>query len=98
MRKSSTGARKLEVRYLYKDYAPQCISIDDMAAETRRKTWIEIINRLMKLIGYTLQEAMNFLEISTEERPLIHEKLRDCANEIGDENAKRKMIFSIIYY
>ena len=52
----------------------------------------------MKSIGYTLQEAMNFLEISTEERPLIHEKLRDCANEIGDENAKRKMIFSIIYY
>ena len=43
-------ARTLEVRYLYKDYAPQCISIDDMVAETRRKTWIEIINRLMKSI------------------------------------------------
>ncbi len=39
----------------------------------------------MKSIGYTLQEVMNFLEISTEERPLIHEKLRDCVNEIGDK-------------
>ena len=76
----------LEVRNLYKDYVPQCNSIEDMIAETKRRTWIKIVNNIRVSFGCTLQQTMDLLEIPAEERPLILEKLQADANEIEDGN------------
>lgn len=76
----------LEVRNLYKDYVPQCNSIEDMIAETKRRTWIKIVNNIRVPFGCTLQQTMDLLEIPAEERPLILEKLQADANEIEDGN------------
>ena len=76
----------LEVRNLYKDYVPQCNSIEDMIAETKRGTWIKIVNNIRVSFGCTLQQTMDLLEIPAEERQLILEKLQADANEIEDGN------------
>ena len=76
----------LEVRNLYKDYVPQCNSIEDMIAETKRRTWIKIVNNIRVSFGCTLQQTMDLLEIPAEERQLILEKLQADANEIEDGN------------
>lgn len=66
------------VRYFKEEQegvATMCKVMEDMRKEERKNTLLENLRSIMKTLHLTIDQAMDALSVSPEERPMLREKL-----------------------